>query len=71
MLEDEDLEALFVIIHGLVSQVRPASCSFIAGLSTIDHVPTADRIKVYDNNDTDRPTFWCTTVLPQQGSYDA
>jgi hypothetical protein len=47
LLEDtEDLEALFVIIHGLVvSQVRPASCSFIAGQSTsIDHVSTADCI---------------------------
>jgi hypothetical protein len=48
MLEDEDLEALFVIIHGLVSQVRPASCSFIAGQSTIEHVvPTADCIEAY------------------------
>jgi hypothetical protein len=57
MLEDEDLEALFVIIHGLVSQVRPArSCSFIAGQSTIaDHVPTADCIEVYDDNGADRP----------------
>jgi hypothetical protein len=43
MLEDEDLEAFFMIIHGLVvSQVRPTSCCFIAGESTIERVSTAD-----------------------------
>jgi hypothetical protein len=57
LLEDtEDLEALFVILHGLVSRVRPTSCSLTAGQSTIDHVSSADCIEVYDGSDGNRPT---------------
>jgi hypothetical protein len=57
LLEDtEDLEAPFVILHGLVSRVRPASCSLMAGQSIIDNVSSADCIEVYDDSDDDRPT---------------
>jgi hypothetical protein len=48
LLEDtEDLEALFVILHGLVSRVLPpTSCSLIAGqAASMDHVSAADCIE--------------------------
>jgi hypothetical protein len=48
LLEDtEDLEALFVILHGLVSRVLPpTSCSLIAGqTASMDHVSATDCIE--------------------------